>query len=196
MNPFARTPEQRVGWALHAAGGVAVVFVVWAYCVCVYQPLVGERERMDARSDQVQTLLGKSVDVQRRHRLLREKLDELETSVASLAGRLPEELEKNEFERQVRQVAAATGLEVVGVEHRRPELTATHDQAEAGFQFRGSFAGVCRLVAEVNQFARITKISKVELESEPNSPGNQVQIDFVLYYGVESDDGDEKGAVL
>ena len=122
-----------------------MVFVVWAYCVCVYQPLVGERERMEARIDQVQTLLGKSAaGPAPATAVLREKSVRTQTS-SPASPQAAGDVGKERIRTPGRQVTGNNGLEVVGVEHRRPELTATHDQAEAGFQFRGSFAGVCRL---------------------------------------------------
>ena len=185
-----------IGWAFHAAGLTAALLLLCLFYSAVYRPLVDQRERECARIEQIDSLLEKSSTVQRQHRQLRRRLESLEEAIEGMRGRLPEKLQAYEFESQVRQIAQQEGVQGLAFQHRRPEEKPTHKQAVVEFEGSGSFASICRFLAQVEKLSRITKVASLNIYSEAELGHNTVRGSFVLYYGVTSHDREEKGEVL
>jgi Tfp pilus assembly protein PilO len=184
----------RLGWALHAAGAAVVALVLGAFYALVYQSLVHQQAAAATRIGQMQQLLKKSSDVQRQHRQLRDQLTDLQHTVGKVRERLPEQVSRDQFEQELRDRAQAAGLRSIDVRHQPPEVMATHSQAEVEFGCDGSYASICQFLAELEKLTNLTRISRLTLDSVPNSGTNHLQGVFVLYYAVTTHDKDYKGS--
>ena len=184
-----------IGWALHAAGIAVVVisaFTFYRLTIC------GLHDRKVAdlnRSAQLQILQASATEVQREQRLLREQLDKLLETTAQVRKSLPQKLDVNGFVKQVRQVAERTGVRMLDYTIGRTETGPSFSSSEIRMHCSGSFASVCQLLKEINQFARATDVATLALESKKNIGEYPFQVTFVLYYGAKSHDR-EKGEIL
>jgi len=187
------TPEKPerislIGWALHAGGIAVVVVAIAVFYKFVYCQL-HERSVADyERAEQLQLLLASSSQVQRVQRPLREELSKLELEVAAIRGRLPDTFDKTAFVREVCEAADATALQVLDYRLSAPQLGPSFSSTEVSLVCTGSFASICRFLQEIDQLARVTEISKLDLASEINSDEYPFQVTFVLYYGAKSHD--------
>ena len=196
MNHADQKRHLVIGWAMHAAGGTVVLLVAWGFHALLAKPLQQQRLGDRDRIGQLQQLLAKSPGIQQQHALLRRELQELEDSIASMEGRLPAELGDSQFESELRNAAQAAGLLGLGCQLHAPESMPTHQQAEVSFQGNGSFESICRFLARIDQLARVTKIAKLNVRSDPQTGLNSIHGSFVLYYGVTTHDTEKKGEAL
>ena len=102
--------------------------------------------------------------------------------------RLPHEMEKDQFEQSIREAADKAGFDLEIATWNSPTPTPTHSLAEVTVHGVGSFASICQLLDEINQLARITKISQLELKTDSKPNSYPLQVTFVLVYGIGSND--------
>lgn len=196
MRYIDKDGEQPVGWALHAAGVATLALVVGAYYFFVYQHLEIRRQSDLQRIDLLTTLLSESTAVQSQNRDLQQELAALEASISAIRERLPHELRQTEFSDELNRVAQEVGLRVVELRWGKTDVTPSHTQAEVRLECDGSYASICRFLDEVSQLTRITDISQLQLETDPESKYRPFQVTFVLYYGVDSHDSNNKQSVM
>jgi len=196
MNHDKDNQLRYTNWALHAVGSLAVALVLTAFYQLGYAKLVEQGEAYDNRSDQLEKLLATSDAVRRKHQLLRQELDDLRQEAATMHRRLPHELQKDLFEDSLLSAALKVGIRLENPDWSTPKHTPTHSLAEVSVEGIGSFASVCQFLSEINQLARITKISHLQLRSNPESEAYPFEVTFVLVYGIESNDTDKKEEVL
>lgn len=192
MNPEQTKRIAMTGWALHTAGLAVVLVTLVVFYSLVYCQLHDQKRLDTERSEQLSLLLASSAEVQREQVPLRQELKKLQESIASTRSRLPNELQEKEFIGQLNKTAQQTGLEIMNHRITAVRPGSSISSAEIRFHCNGSYASICKFLNEVHQIARVTEISKLDLESEINSSGYPFQVTFVLYYGAESNDT-EKG---
>jgi len=185
-----------VNWALHATGLLAVAIILATFYQLGYARLTDQSNAYAGRVEQLNKLLATEDTVRQKHQSLRQKLDNLEHEAATMRRRLPHEIKKDQFENSIRQAAAKVGFDLEIATWNSPTPTPSHSLAEVTVHGVGSFASICRLLDEINQLARITKISRLQLESDSESELYPCQITFVLVYGIQSNDTDRKDGVL
>jgi len=174
--------------SLNGAGVLVVVLLIGVFYALVYQPLGTQREDHLSRIEQLDRLIEQSQGVQGNHRILREELRALWSSIAAAQERLPNESQEEAFIKRIEEVATATGLQILDQRRRPASVLQTHSESEIHFNCTGSFTSVCQFLQEVSQLARIAKISNLNIESGKESQEYPFQVTFVLYYGVESND--------
>lgn len=182
--------------SLHLSGATVVALLVGAFYACWYRPLVQERVGHAVRVEQHEKLLSFAPSIRSEHQRLRKRLANIRDTVADVRRRMPAEPPDDAFVRDVRQLADRVGLEVLDDRRGVAQRAATHSQTEVSFRGRGSYASICRLLDEVEHLARITKVSKLELETSPNPDAYPFRVTFVLYYGVPANDTNERRAGL
>jgi len=188
--------QNLVSWALHAAGLLAVALILTTFYQLGYARLADQGEVYAGRVEQLEKLLSIKDTVRKNHQSLRQKLDNIEQEAATMRRHLPHEMQKDQFEDSIREVAAKAGFELEIATWNSPTHTPSHSLVEVTLDGVGSFASICQLLDEINQLARITKISRLQLESDPESDRYPCQVTFVLVYGIQSNDTDRKDGVL
>ncbi len=188
--------ERQLGWALHAAGFVAVALVVGCYCLFIHNRLVGQKEDDSARIDHLQTLLRQSAQVQRENFALRKEFDSLQKSINHIRQRLPSDLNKDALADELLRVAQQVSLQVDNHHWGPPEAGEGHSHAEISLVCNGSFDSICRFLDEVNQLALITDVSKLRFGASNKDNRYPFQVTFVLYYGIDSHDTEKRKASL
>ncbi len=185
-----------IGRSLHMVGVLAIALGIGLYYSLVYKPLVQKRENQTFRIEQVSTLLDDAGRVQTEHRRLREQLKSLEDSIAATRSKLPDELNATKFVSQVSNIAKSVGLQVVDYQQDRAQVVPTHSKTEIRFNCTGSYASICQFLDKVDHLARVVKVSKLDIESDPNLESYPFHVTFYLYYGIETHDTKERQAVL
>lgn len=177
---------------LHLAGGAVVALAIGGFYVLAYRPLVAQGAEYESRIAQLRMLQDQAGPVHREHRLLRARLADMRRAVASVRDRSAAEPVVVEFVSDLRDAANRLGLEVTD-HHTAPARTlATHSEAELDVRCVGDYATICRFLHEAESLARLVKITNLTIRP-PASDGRQpVEITFVLYYGLASNDTDEK----
>jgi Tfp pilus assembly protein PilO len=123
-------------------------------------------------------------------------LQGLQRTATETHQRLPALPLDREFVSEVRQVADRVGMEILDHRLSPQQKVATHSQTEVSFRCRGSYASICKFLSEIEQLARLTKVSKLELESDDYLDRYPFQVSFVLYYGLATNDTNERRAEL
>jgi len=183
-------------WSLHAGGAAVIALVVTGFALIVYLPIASQHEGHGQRIEQLSQLLKQSRNVQKEHHRLRADLAEMQEAVAGVRSRLPEEALEAEFVIKASNLAKKAGLQVLDYRQHRGSTHTTHSKTEVRFNCRGSYASVCFFLKEVNQLTRLAKISKLDMQSAPDSESYPFRVTFDLYYGVKSFDTKEKQGVL
>jgi len=196
MNDKTQKEERLRGWSLHAGGAAVVGLVIVGFALTVYFPIASQHEGHVQRIEQLDQLLGQSRNVQKDHRRLRAELAAMQEAVASTRSRLPQEALEAEFVIKASKLAKKAGLQVIDYRQQPASTHATHSKTEVRFNCRGSYASVCHFLKGVSQLARLTKISKLDMQSATDSESYPFQVTFDLYYGVHSFDTKEKQGVL
>jgi Tfp pilus assembly protein PilO len=181
------------GWALHAVGCALVLAVVGISYGFGFATFADQQEGHAARIEQLQALLHTAPEVHKLQQYQREELDKLTLMTTVMRRRLPNKMQKQEFEKAVERVAESVNLTTESTNWSTPKVEASHASVEITIRGTGSFASTCEFLNEISQLARITKISRLEVESAPDSSRYPIQITFALVYGVESHDTEEKG---
>jgi len=173
-----------------------LALTVGVFYALLYQPLVHKQEDHRLRSDQLSSLINQSRGVQRDHRQLRKQFNTLQEKIAATRHRLPSESLEAEFVSQIGDVAESMDLRILDYQQVAAQEAPSHSKTEVQFRCNGSFASICHFFHEVSQFARITKISAFDIQSDLNSNHYPFRVTFVLYYGVPSHDTSETRGVL
>jgi len=188
--------QNLVSWSLHASGFLAVALVLTVFYQLGYARLADQGEAYEKRAEQLDQLLATSDAIRRKHQSLRQELNNLEQEAATMHRRLPPDLQKEQFEGAVRKAADEVGFDFEKFTWSTPNPTPSYSLAEVTVDGVGSFASICQFLSEINQLARITKISRLQLKSDPNSESYPFQVAFVLVCGIQSNDTNRKGDVL
>ena len=187
--------QMAAGWALHVVGCMLVLAVVGISYGFGFATFADQQESHVARIGQLQALLHTAPEVHKLQQIQHEELDKLTLMTTAMRRRLPNKIQKQEFEKAIEQIAETVNLTMEITNWSTPKVEATHASVEITIRGTGSFASTCEFLNEINQLARITKVSSLEVESAPDSSSYPIQITFVLVYGVESHDIEEKGEI-
>ena len=196
VNQMLDNHIRSLGWALHGAGCLAAFAVVGAYYGFVTLPLNGEMEQDALRVVQLEALNARAPEVRRTYRLKQAELRSLEESVADTLLRLPAKLDEQEFLEQVKLVAQASDIEVVGSQIGLAEQLESYSKAEVTFQCHGSFASICRFLDGISHLPRLTEVARLQIETDKNVERYPVQVTFALYFGSTSHDRSRSGEAL
>jgi Tfp pilus assembly protein PilO len=181
---------------IHAAGGSTVVAAVLLFYFAFYAPTAADAEQRTTRMEQVRLLMGTSEKVAREYRELHQRVTELRQAAGSTRQRMPRRTNTQEFIENITQLAVANEMQVELCSPAAPQTFPTHTQIEIACSFRGSYAGVCRLLADVDHLAQISKVSRLEVASQANSDQYPVHLTFQLYYRGEVHDTEVKRGAL
>jgi Tfp pilus assembly protein PilO len=133
-------------------------------------------------------LMTSSERVSREHRELQERLKALESAVSQTRQRMPRRHSTQEFIENITQLAISNGMEVELCSAAAPETFKTHTRVEVTCRINGSYASVCRFLADVDQLTQISRVSSFSIESVEKSGVYPVQVVFQLYYRAELND--------
>ena len=183
------------GWALHVVGCMLVLAVVGISYGFGFATFADQQESHAARIEQLQALLHTAPEVHKLQQIQHEELDKLTLMTTAMRRRLPNKIQKQEFEKAVERVAEKVNLTMESTNWSTPKVEATHASVEITIRGTGSFDSTCEFLNEINQLARISKVNSLEVESAPDSSRYPIQITFALVYGVESHDIAEKGEI-
>ena len=196
MRSFQKDSEHSVGWALHVVGVIVVMLLFGGYRFLIHERFETCKEENLRRIEQFTALLDESPEVQREHIKLRRELKSLQSSIAAIRARLPQELQQEDFTSDLHRVAERVGLRLEELHWGPPHVTQSHSTAEIQLECNGSYASICRFLDAVGQLARITKIAHLRIEAGEGPRTHPVQVKFVMIYGVPSHESDKKQQVL
>ncbi len=181
---------------IHAAGGAAVLAAGLLFYFAFYAPAAADAQQRTVRMEQVHRLMGTSEKVAREYRELHDRVTELRQAADSTRKRMPRRTNTQEFIENITQLAVANDLKVDLCSAAAPQTFPSHTQVEITCSLRGNYAGVCRLLADVDHLAQISKVSRLEVTSHANSDQYPVQLTFQLYYRGEVHDTEVKRGAL
>jgi len=191
-----RFKHNTTGWALHAAGGAVLLVVVGVSYGFGFSRFADQHEEHSDRTKQLSALLRTAPEVHIQHQRQQEEFEQLKQQTTAMRGRLPSLLGKEEFESSTKKIASTVGLFIKNTNWSDSIQGSSHSSAEFKISGNGSYASICKFLNEINQLARITKVSSLRLGSGQDSAQYPVDITFVLVYGVNSHDTEEKGGTL
>lgn len=177
--------------------GLAIgALAVGAFYSFVYQPLDQKQEEHITRIHQLDRLLVQAAGNGREYRELRSELDTLTQVIGEVHKQLEVERTAEELLEQFQQLASTHGLEVLDQQIGGTSQLSELIQTECHLQCRGSYASICRFLAEAEQFAKTVKLHKLEIDTRANLESYSVSMGFVFYSASDSHDIDEKRGVL
>ncbi len=179
-------------WAIHACGAGLVLATVVAFYQGLYAPWRRDVEDRGQRINQLHKLLATGDAVRDEHRNLSDRLAELHEAVAHTQRRMPSAIEPSDFIEQLTAAAASLGIKIQQCGAGAPEIRPDHAQVDVTCRLTGSYASICRCLAAVDQFPQISKVSRLQIDSAPDSLAYPAQITFQLYYRVDSHDKEVK----
>jgi Tfp pilus assembly protein PilO len=195
--PSKFLPALRPSTALiHAAGGSVMLAAALLFYFAFYAPAAADAHERTARMDQVRLLMGTSEKVAREYHELHDRVTALRDSAAAARQRMPRRTNTQEFIESITQLAVDNGMKVELSSAAAPQTFPTHTQVEIACTLRGGYAGLCRLLADVDHLAQISKVSRLEVASHTNSEQYPVQLTFQLYYRGELHDTEVKREAL
>jgi len=183
-------------WSLHLAGAAVVALTVGGFYSLVYQPLERQQSEAVDRTAQFDLLLVQTGTEGREYRRLRDQAVAIKASVAELRGLLVAPQEEAAYVANLRRIADEVDLEILDTQIGLTKTMATHSQTEVALRCHGSYASICQFLLQAEQFTKIAKLSRLELEAIKNSRGYPIQLTFVLYSEGESHDTKETRGVL
>jgi Tfp pilus assembly protein PilO len=181
---------------IHAAGGSTLLAAVLLFYFAFYAPAAADAEQRTARMKHVRGLMASSEKVAREYRALHDRLAELRKAADGTRKRMPRRTNTQEFIENLTQLAVTNDLRVDLCSAAAPQAFPTHTQVEITCNLRGSYAGLCRLLADVDQLAQISKLSRLEVSSQPQSAAYPIHLTFQLYYRGEDHDTEVKRGAL
>lgn len=187
---------QSLGWALHGAGAALAVIVVAAYYLLVFQNIALRAETDAQRIDQLNHLLSQAAVHQRENVRLQQELGALEEAVAAVRKRLPHELRQEEFTADLARVAESAGLSLEQLHWDPPQVSPSYAQAKVRVECSGSFASMCHFLDEVSRLTRITDVAQLRMDGDPEAANHRFEVNFILYYDLDSRDSEKNGGVL
>jgi Tfp pilus assembly protein PilO len=181
---------------IHAAGGSALVAAVLLFYFAFYAPAAADAQERTERMEQLQLLMGSSEKVAREYRELHDRLTTLESAAENARDRMPRRTNTQEFIENITQLAAENDLHVDLCSAAAPQTYPSHTQVEITCNLRGGYAGLCRLLADVDHLAQISKLSRLEVTSQAQSAVYPMHLTFQLYYRGEVHDTEVKRGAL
>lgn len=179
-------------WVIHATGVAIALAVAAAFYEGLYSPWHSDIEECSARIAQLHSLLATGDKVTAEHRALNDRLATLRDAAVQARRRMPGDVAPSKFIEKFTGVAASLGVKIVQCGAGAPERRPDHSMVEVNCQVAGSFASICRCLAAVDQFPQISKVSRLEIETAPDSSAYPAQITFQLYYRHDSHDKEVK----
>ena len=196
MNLNYQKPDELTGWALHAVGGLLIMLVVGASYVFGFNQFASQHESHAARTEQLNTLLQTAAEVHKQHQLQQEEFDQLNELATTMRSRLPSSPEKKPFETKLKELAKQVDLDLQKIKWSSAISEETYFSIEATVSGSGSYASICKFLNEVSQLTRITKVSKLHIETRQVPASYPFNVTFTLVYGVQSHDTQERGGAL
>jgi Tfp pilus assembly protein PilO len=179
-------------WSVHACGAGIVLMVVVCFQQGIYAPWQRDAEARVARIDQLHRLLSTGDTVAQKHRKLSNRLAALTLAADNVHRRMPTLASPSKFIEQLTQTAASMGLEVQQCGASSPETFPDHTRVEVTCKLSGSYASICRCLAAVDQFSQMSKVTRLEVATAPDSLSYPAQITFQLYYRHQRHDKEVK----
>ena len=173
---------------IHGLGGVIMTAAALAFYFGFYEPASADMRTRSARMEQLHLLMTSSEKVAHDHRELQTRLEELQSAAGKARRRMPRRHSTQEFIESITQLAVANGLQVELCSAAAPESLKTHTRVEVGCRINGSFASVCRFLADVDQLSQVSRVTSFAIASSENSQAYPVQVTFQLYYRAEVND--------
>jgi Tfp pilus assembly protein PilO len=173
---------------IHGLGGVIMTMAGLAFYLGFYEPASADMRTRSARMEQLHMLMTSSEKVAHDHRELQTRLEELQSAAGKARQRMPRRHSTQEFIESITQLAVANGLQVELCSAAAPESLKTHTRVEVGCRINGSFASVCRFLADVDQLSQVSRVTSFAIGSSDNSQAYPVQVTFQLYYRAEVND--------
>jgi Tfp pilus assembly protein PilO len=177
---------------IHAIGGATLLGAGLAFYLGFYVPAAADIQERNGRMEQLHLLMGTSEKVSRDYRALDERLTALRQSAASARKRMPRRTSTEAFIENITQLATVEGLEMELCSASGPQTLDTHTQVEVTCRLNGSYASVCRFLADVDQLSQISKVSSFQIDSTLNSGRYPIQLTFQLYYRAQLHDTEQR----
>lgn len=178
------------------AGAAAVVLLVGCFYAVVFQPLDRRQDDSMTRLMQLDELLIRSGTEGREYRQLRDKLVDMQDSIAEVNLQLRDEQQEERVLADLNSIASSVGLEILEHQLGQSKMMSTHLEKEIELRCSGSYASICRFLEQAEKITKTTKLSRFELNEAKNSRSYPIQLTFVLYSRANSHDTKEKRGVL
>lgn len=195
MSFAAMNSTRSTNWASHLIGATLMLLLVWGSTKLIFQPLRMQETQLQLRAEQLEALFAKTAVVQKQHQELTHQLEDLRRAILNTQGRLSPSISDQQFDQLLRQAAQEAGVEELQLEFGPVERTTTHGQAVVEFNGIGSYASICRFLAEAAELPRVTKVAEFHINSDLESARNRVHGRFVWYFEVGPNDKEENRGV-
>ncbi len=186
------SPSLPSTWVVHAAGAGLALAVVMGFYQGLYAPWQRDVAERIERSAHLRRLLATSDKVTDEHRKLSDRLASLREAAAQTRRRMPAAIEPSKFIEQFTETAASLGLKIDQCGASATEVHPDHASVEVSCRLSGSYASICQCLAAVDQFPQISKVSRLEVATAPDSLAYPAQITFQLYYRTDTHDKEVK----
>ena len=192
----SKKQDTTVGWVLNVLGGAIVLLVVGASYFFGFAEFSNQQQAQQIRIQQLNDLLLTAPSVHQTHLVHHEELDQITQLTNYMHSRLPSSLQRKPFEDAVSKIASKVGFFRKSMSWSSPKVSPSHSSVKVTISGHGSYASICKFLFKTSQLTRITKVSRLALTSAQDSQQYPTEITFVLVYGVDSHDTEEKGETL
>ena len=171
----------------------ALLLCAFAYYAYVFSPL--EQRKTDAEQE-IARLRTRITTTQRSHKGKKElsnELDNLKNRARQVRERIPDEPREANFLGLVSTAAVANGLVIDDYRRGRAADKGSHWELEITLHGRGSFAGICRFVNQLESLPRQVTIRDFQIKRETKEDTYPIVLSVLLYYGANESAGGTHG---
>ncbi len=154
--------------------------------VCLLQPRLDGRDLISQQDQQLDQMLAKAAQTQRKHAQLRKSLGEVKHRQSKLLQQIPDMPREAKYLAFVTKTANGVGLSINNYHPGR--LTTGRELSEMELQLSavGSFQAICRFVDGIENAPRIAGVERLSVSSAPAPKGHAIEMTLVLYFRANS----------
>lgn len=172
-------------WLIQAAGLLSLLAGVVIYRYAVSTLIDQEKKAIAAESADKGEFLQQADQIRAEHRLLSDRLTQLETNAVMMRQRIPEHPREAEFLDQISEAADEEGLKIHRYERGSLDRKPTHCEFTVRLQCEGDFQAITGFLDRLAALSRVATVQKLSLASSETET-YPFDLSLMLYYGAQA----------
>jgi Tfp pilus assembly protein PilO len=152
----------------------------------VHCPLAHLEAQQQLHVDELQTLLLENANVHSTHRELRETVTTLDSQIAAVRRRIPNEPLEATFLSDATSIAQEEELLIDNFRRLSIERLPEYSEVDVVISGRGSYAGICRFIDRVSQLARLSTVRRCSIKTDVSATSYPFEVVYSLQFAMQS----------
>jgi Tfp pilus assembly protein PilO len=183
---------RRFGRILHYSGVLASVLCATVGYSLLYAPTANAIANTALRIDEMTLSVQNAPLIRDQHKKVFHELQEVETRIAAIQGRVPRDADGGAFLKQVTQIADAQQLAIKDFQPQKATAKAGYAEMQVTLKGQGSYASICAFIHELSKSTRLSKVKDLTLSAADDASEYPMTATLIIYFGLRGAGADAK----